>query len=144
MFAGTGCADDKRRTLFDFAADADDIDLRVGDGATDVLLVGHAEAIGPLAVECAQLGIDVGIVRYGDDAQARMVLEERDEVLLVAVLGKADEDDAVGRGGHGKMGRCFFNVSNSKCGCRWILLVIYRANVLGAWDACQALVLYRY
>ena len=32
--------------------------------------------------------------------------------MLVAVLGKADEDDAVGRGGHGKMGRCFFNVSN--------------------------------
>ena len=62
-------------------------------------------------------------------------------MLLVAVLGKADEDDAVGLGGHGKMGRCF---NASRYGCRWIMLVIYRANVLDAWEACQALVFYRY
>lgn len=41
------------------------------------------------------------MVRYADDAQTRVRLVEGYEMLLVAVLAEADEEDTIGWLGHG-------------------------------------------
>ena len=60
-----------------------------------------------MLIVAAQVWVDVGVVGDADDAQAGMGLIQGDEVLLVAVLAEADQQNTVGLSGHGMVPRWY-------------------------------------